>query len=63
MTTPFDDLVEFKNKQKIFKIDMQYETLVFGERNIDNILVYFVNYVLCSVILFRFFFDKTRINC
>jgi len=40
--TLFDDLVVFENKQEILKIDMQYEILVFEEKNIGNILVYFV---------------------
>lgn len=42
IATPFEDLVEFKNKQQVLKINQPQETLVLDQQDIGNTLVYFV---------------------
>lgn len=42
MANPYQGLVELSNKQETFQIDTRHGTLVFAEKDIGNILVYFV---------------------
>jgi len=42
MSTPLQGLVEFENKDQILQIDSPHGTIGFGQQDIGNILVYFV---------------------
>ncbi|CAF3442381.1 unnamed protein product [Rotaria sp. Silwood1] len=42
IATPLHGLVEFENKNEVLQIDLPHGTLVLGEQDIGNILVYFV---------------------
>ena len=42
IATPFEDLVEFKNKQQVLQINLSQEILVSDQQDIGNILVYFI---------------------
>jgi len=42
MATPLQGLVEFENKQQSLQIDSRHGTVILGDLDIGNILVYFV---------------------
>lgn len=42
MSTPLQGLVEFENKDQILQIDSRHGTIVLGDQDIGNSLVYFV---------------------
>ncbi|CAF4160835.1 unnamed protein product, partial [Adineta steineri] len=42
ITTPLQGLEEFQNKNQVLQIDSRHGTLVMGDQDIGNVLVYFV---------------------
>lgn len=42
MSTPYQGLVEFENKEQVLQIDSRHGTIVLGDQDIGNVLVYFV---------------------
>lgn len=42
ISTPLQGLVEFENKDQTLQVDTRHDTLMLGEQDIGNILVYFV---------------------
>jgi hypothetical protein len=42
ITTPLQGLIEFENKNQTLQIDSRHGTIILGEQDIGNILVYFV---------------------